>query len=91
MKAEYLNRLEPVLASHMSLSRGQDFDGPLFTQDQLAGRVAYVGAINPDRRRVLRQRLSAIDWDALTQHATDRGLVVCRRSLLPIARPTVTA
>jgi hypothetical protein len=79
--AEYVRRLEEHLEAHRLLGLGHDSAGPLFTEDQLRGRVAYVCAVNCHRSRILRQRLGQIDWPNVKVNAISRGLIVCRRGL----------
>jgi RNA-directed DNA polymerase len=81
VKREYLNRLHDQIEEHRQLALGQQFRGPLFTREQLHGRIEYVSMVNAHRRRSLRQRFASIDWDGVRAHATDRGLLVARKVL----------
>jgi RNA-directed DNA polymerase len=82
--ADYIHRLEAQLESHRKLGQGDQLVGPLFTKQQLRGRVEYVCAINRNRSRTLRQKFGLIDWSAVEAIAVDRGLIVCRKSLIPL-------
>jgi RNA-directed DNA polymerase len=81
---DYVRRLEEQLETHHDLGLGREFIGPLFTRDQMRGRVEYVCAINPNRARALRQRLGVINWDVVKANAIDRRLMVCRKTLKPL-------
>lgn len=66
----YLKRLEEQI--------GGAFVGPLFSRDQLQGRVEYVCHINRQRRRTLERSFGAIHWDTVKLQAIARGLMVCK-------------
>jgi hypothetical protein len=81
---EYIQRLEHQLESHRRLGQNDDFAGPLFTCDQLKGRVEYVCWINRRRSKELRRRFALIDWHGVHTHATQRGILVSRKLLRPM-------
>lgn len=81
---DYVRRLESHIDAHRVLGLGGEFTGVLFTRDQLTGRVEYVCSINPGRSKPLRRRLGLIDWERVVEHAADRGLMVCRKQLIPV-------
>lgn len=82
--ADYVHQLEEQLEAHRKFGQGDQLVGPLFTKQQLRGRVEYVCAINPNRSYILRQRFGLIDWIAVEAIALDRGLMVCRKRLIPL-------
>jgi RNA-directed DNA polymerase len=82
--SDYIDRLEAQLEAHRAFGAGGELIGPLFTQDQLRGRVEYVCAINPNRARSLRQRLGNVNWDAVKENAITGGRMVCRKVLRPV-------
>jgi hypothetical protein len=82
--ADYVTGVEERLEDHRRLGLGESFAGPLFMRPQLCGRVNYICGINPGRSRVLRQRLGNIDWDGVQRNATERGLLVCKKTLRPV-------
>ena len=81
---EYVRRVDEQLSQHHSLGVDGPFTGLLATCDQLKGRIEYICGINLHRKRSLRQRFAAIDWQGVMRNAEVRGLIVSRKSLTPL-------
>lgn len=78
---DYLAELDRQLVDHASLASGGQFDGPLQSASQLAGRVNYVSWINHNRRFGLKRKLNAIRWPDVWREAAVRGLVQASKIL----------
>jgi RNA-directed DNA polymerase len=86
VERNFILELERQLADHARLGRGEEFDGPYYTQQQIRGRVLHVCRINRGRRRHLMAKLAGVNWTATQREASRRGLVVLKKQLIRLAR-----
>lgn len=86
VQVDYVDRLIGHLVRHNDYGRGGELGGPLFTREQLAGRVEYVCNINSKWKRHLRPRLGSIDWPSVMMRAEHGGHVICRKRLVARAQ-----
>ncbi len=84
---KFIREVERLLDDHHSLASDGQFDGPLMTSSQLAGKVHAICWINPFRRAGLWRRLRSIRWDAVLWHAVQRSLVRFEPKLAPRGVP----
>ncbi len=84
---EYLNELNRQLLDHLHLSRGEDFHGPLYSDEQLRGRINFVGWVRKSRKERLIREFAAIQWAELWKNADALGLVVAKKVIQPRDRP----
>ena len=87
MHPEYLNELNRQLLDHLHLSRGEDFHGPLYSDEQLRGRINFVGWVRKSRKERLIREFAAIQWAELWKNADALGLVVAKKVIQPRDRP----
>ncbi len=87
----YYDKLCVLLANLQSLGEGGDFPSPYYTSAQVRGRIEFVSWVNRGRRPHLMKLYRAVDWKRVRIEAEARGLVVCKKTLRPIARVLVAA
>jgi hypothetical protein len=76
---DYILELERQIDDHLSLARGDRFDGPLLSSSQLAGRVYHAVWLNSGRRQHLVKRYRSIRWGQVWDHARRKGVAVVRK------------
>jgi RNA-directed DNA polymerase len=81
VRNQYIDEVLRQLQDAASLSRGETFHGPYFTQNQLWGRVQFIIWVNPNRRRLLLSRFAQIDWHKAVMEAQLHGLEKLTKSL----------
>ena len=81
VRREYLSELERQLADAAALARGDEFQGPYFTELQIRGRVQFVCWVNPGRSRILQRKFRSVPWEKVAEEARKRNLVVTKKSL----------
>lgn len=80
---DYIRKLERMIADHVSLANDGPFDGPLYMQGEVYGRVYYACTLNSGRRRILLSKLKEINWWKVMDNAVDRNLMRYRNRLTP--------
>lgn len=87
----YHDKLCVLLLNLKSLGQGRDFPSPYYTSAQVWGRIQFVSWVNRGRRPHLMNLYRAIPWKQVRKEAEARGLVVCKKTLRPIARVPLAA
>lgn len=82
----YFNELVRQLHDAGRLARGEEFEGPFFTQTQIWGRVQFVCWVNPKRKQSLVPLMAKVDWKSHERFATDRRLIALRKRLVAQSR-----
>lgn len=79
----YARELDRILADHLSLARGGEFDGPLYLQGEVFGRIYHAITVNPGRKRYLLGKMGEMNWCDVMNNAVDLRLVRHRKRLVP--------
>jgi hypothetical protein len=74
VRSGYIAEVERQIRDAESLGAGGPFTGPYFTQAQILGRVAFIGWVNPRRRKQLYRMLGRVNWAGVREEARRRGL-----------------
>jgi RNA-directed DNA polymerase len=86
VRREYFNELVRQIVDARSLGQGGDFRGPYLTEAQIAGRVTFVGWINPGRKRQLLPMVRSMSWRQVEVEAQRRGLIAAKKILRPMSK-----
>lgn len=84
VRREYLAELERQLDDANNLAAGGEFTGPYYTRGQIAGRVQFVGWVNPGRKVALLARYRHIAWKRAAKEAALRGFVATKKRAVKI-------
>ncbi len=87
MSKDFSERLDLILADHLSLSNDGPFEGPLYLQDEVYGKAYYACSLNPGRRPSILGRMKQINWWKILPIAEERGLVRYRKRLTARGTP----
>ncbi len=79
---QYLALVKSQIETASALSRGCEIAAAYYTADQILGRIHFIAWVNPGRKRELLRAFHAIDWEAVEQEATARGLVALKKQLI---------
>ena len=85
--SKFIRELDRILSDHQSLANDGPFEGPLYVQGEVFGKVYYACSLNRGRRRGLLARMAAIDWPLALDNAMNRGLVRFTKRLTPRGGP----
>lgn len=80
----YVEELGRQLDDVAALANGSSFQGPYFTQAQIAGRLRFACWVNQGRRQGLMVKFRSIPWKKVEMEAQSRGLIASRKVLRPI-------
>ncbi|MCH8824517.1 MAG: RNA-directed DNA polymerase [Planctomycetes bacterium] len=74
VRQEYITELERQIKDARNLADGRPFEGPYYTRDQIAGRLNFVCWVNPGRRRSLKNKFRAVQWNNVLIRSQELGL-----------------